>query len=171
MNTSFERAENTTDEWYTPREIIDSLGPFDLDPCAPVARLWDTASCHYTKEDDGLAQEWVGRVWLNPPYSRPLVEEFVKRLADHGNGIALLFNRCDSKLFHEHVFDRADAILFMRRRIRFYRPDGTQGGSPGCGSILIAYGEGNVSALENSKIDGKTVYLRKPHPSLEKGNE
>jgi hypothetical protein len=50
----------------------------------------------YNKNDDGLKQEWKGRVWLNPPYSRPLIECFVKRMAEHGNGIALLFNRCDS---------------------------------------------------------------------------
>lgn len=42
MNTSFER-KAASDEWYTPKELVDSLGKFDLDPCAPVKRLWDTA--------------------------------------------------------------------------------------------------------------------------------
>ena len=37
MNTTFERSANSTDEWYTPKEIIDALGEFDLDPCAPVS--------------------------------------------------------------------------------------------------------------------------------------
>lgn len=37
MNTTFEKSANSTDEWYTPKEIIDALGEFDLDPCAPVA--------------------------------------------------------------------------------------------------------------------------------------
>ena len=36
MNTSFEKSKNSTDEWYTPKEIIDALGEFDLDPCAPM---------------------------------------------------------------------------------------------------------------------------------------
>lgn len=36
MNTSFERVKNSSDEWYTPKYIIDSLGDFDLDPCAPI---------------------------------------------------------------------------------------------------------------------------------------
>jgi len=36
MNTTFERSSNSTDEWYTPKEIIDALGEFDLDPCAPL---------------------------------------------------------------------------------------------------------------------------------------
>ena len=38
MNTTFEKSANSTDEWYTPKEIIDALGEFDLDPCAPVKR-------------------------------------------------------------------------------------------------------------------------------------
>ena len=159
MNTQFEKSKNTTDEWYTPKEIIEALGSFDLDPCAPEKRLWNTAKHHYTKQDDGLSKEWFGRVWLNPPYSRPLIEKFVKKLADHGNGIALLFNRCDSKLFHEQVFDRAKAIMFLRGRIRFYRQDGIQGNSPGCGSVLVAYDYESVNAIRNSGIDGKLIYL------------
>ena len=72
MNTTFERSANTSDEWYTPREIIEALGEFDLDPCAPMHPLWPTAKIMYNKQDNGLVQNWKGRVWLNPPYSRPL---------------------------------------------------------------------------------------------------
>lgn len=74
MNTSFEKSKNSTDEWYTPKEIIDALGEFDLDPCAPMRPLWRTARVMYNKEQDGLKQKWEGRVWLNPPYSRPTIE-------------------------------------------------------------------------------------------------
>lgn len=35
MNTSFERGDRRTDEWYTPKDLIEKLGTFDLDPCAP----------------------------------------------------------------------------------------------------------------------------------------
>lgn len=42
MNTSFERTKNGKDEWLTPPYIIDSLGVFDLDPCSPINRPWDT---------------------------------------------------------------------------------------------------------------------------------
>ncbi len=160
MNTTFERCETTTDEWYTPKEIIDALGRFDLDPCAPAVRLWDTATAHFTKADDGLSREWAGRVWLNPPYSRPLIEKFVTKMADHGNGIALLFNRADSKMFHEQIFAKASAILFMRGRVQFYRPDGTRAGTPGCGSVLIAYGNRNALTLKYSGIEGKYIELQ-----------
>lgn len=93
MNTSFEKSKNSTDEWYTPKEIIDALGEFDLDPCAPMRPLWRTARVMYNKEQDGLKQKWEGRVWLNPPYSRPTIEHFITRMVEHNNGIALLFNR------------------------------------------------------------------------------
>lgn len=66
----------------------------------------------YNKNHDGLTKDWVGRVWLNPPYSRPLIERFVTRLAEHGNGIALLFNRCDSKMFQDVIFEKATAMKF-----------------------------------------------------------
>lgn len=159
MNTSFERSVTATDEWYTPKEIIDALGKFDLDPCAAVVPLWATANVQFDKFDDGLSKEWKGRVWLNPPYSRPLIEQFVKRLAEHGNGIALLFNRCDSKMFQDIIFEKATAMKFLRNRIRFYRPDGTRGDSPGCGSILIAFGEDNAEILRTCNIAGKYVRI------------
>jgi len=59
MNTSFERSANASDEWYTPREIIEALGEFDLDPCAPMHPLWPTAKIMYNKQDNGLIQNWA----------------------------------------------------------------------------------------------------------------
>lgn len=159
MNTTFEKTKDSTDEWYTPKEIIDSLGEFDLDPCAPINPLWKTANVMYNKNDNGLSKKWFGRVWLNPPYSRPLIEQFVIKMAEHKNGIALLYNRCDSKMFQDIIFKEATAMLFMRKRIKFYRPDGTQGKQPGCGSILIAFGELNANILKECGIDGKFILL------------
>ena len=59
------RAMTTT--WLTPLHIIEALGPFDLDPCAYPD--WPTARTRLVLPTDGLAAEWKGRVWLNPPYS------------------------------------------------------------------------------------------------------
>lgn len=161
MNTSFERTSKATDEWYTPKELIASLGEFDLDPCAPVEPLWPTAKVMYNKNDDGLKQSWVGRVWLNPPYSRPLIERFVEKMAAHNNGIALLFNRLDSVMMQEVILKKASAMKFLRKRIRFYRPDGTQGGSPGCGSVLFAFGEENARILKENSLEGIYIDLVK----------
>lgn len=159
MNTNFEKSSKSSDEWYTPKNLIDALGEFDLDPCAPMKPLWNTAKVMFNKDDDGLSKDWFGRVWLNPPYSRPLIENFIKKMAEHNNGIALLYNRCDSKMFQDIIFTKAKAMLFMRHRIRFYRPDGTVGGSPGCGSILIAFGDNNAEILKNCGIEGKFIRL------------
>lgn len=154
MNTSFERVKNTSDEWYTPPTIFTKLGHFDLDPCAASEPLWKIADTNYTAIDDGLSKPWHGRVWLNPPYSRPLLERFVEKLADYGNGIALLFNRCDCKLFQDVIFKKADGILFIKGRVKFFSPDGKQNGPAGCGSVLIAFGKDNAEALQNSGIAG-----------------
>lgn len=155
MDTSYERSKNTSDEWYTPPSIFSELGHFDLDPCAATEPLWKIADTNYSASDDGLSQPWFGRVWLNPPYSRPLLERFVERMADHGNGIALLFNRCDCKLFQDTIFKRADGIMFLKGRVKFYSPDGIQNGPAGCGSVLVAFGKGNADTLQKSGIPGK----------------
>lgn len=163
MHTTFERTIQSTDEWYTPKEIIDALGSFDLDPCCPLHPLWKTASVMYNKHDDGLTSKWFGRVFLNPPYSRPLINRFLEKMGAHNNGIALLFNRCDSQLFQDHVLAKCSGILFLKKRIRFYRPDGTQGKSPGCGSILIAYGKENLESLKLCGISGRLFIPKERH--------
>lgn len=161
MNTSFERVKNTSDEWYTPPTIFTKFGHFDLDPCAASEPLWKIADTNYTASDDGLSKPWHGRVWLNPPYSRPLLERFVEKLADHGNGIALLFNRCDCKLFQDVIFKEADGILFIKGRLKFFSPDGKQNGPAGCGSVLIAFGANNAEILNTCNIDGQFFALTK----------
>lgn len=158
MNTSFQTGNNRTDEWYTPREIVEALGKFDLDPCAPCPGFYTAKKC-YDRFDDGMKQEWRGRVWLNPPYSHPLIDKFVKRMAEHGNGIALLFDRMDSALWHDVIFPTADAMLVMRGRIGFMRPDGTQAPKGGCGSVFVAWGEDNAERLRNCGIEGKFIRL------------
>ncbi|WP_223160903.1 phage N-6-adenine-methyltransferase [Salinicola aestuarinus] len=86
------------DEWLTPPSILEALGSFDLDPCSPVERPWDTASEHLTLHDDGLSAAWRGRVWLNPPYGRE-TGLWLEKLAEHGDGIALVFARTETEMF------------------------------------------------------------------------
>lgn len=154
-----ESAAADTDVWLTPPYILESLGDFDLDPCAPLHRPWPTARTHYTKADGGLSQLWQGRVWLNPPYGSETAH-WLKRLADHGNGVALIFARTETQAFFAHVWDAADALLFLRGRVKFHYPDGrrcpTNAGAP---SVLVAYGAANVEALRLCGIDGRFVLL------------
>lgn len=158
MNTSIPTSNN--DEWYTPKEIIDALGEFDLDPCAPMKPLWKTARVMWNKEYDGLAHEWGGvRVWCNPPYSKPLLIKFCSKMVENNNGILLLYSKIDNRMFQDLLLPNADAILFLRRRIRFYRPDGTRGDSPTNGCCLISFGKMNTHALLNCGIEGTLVPL------------
>lgn len=151
------RKAGATDEWLTPPELIRSLGEFDLDPCSPIDRPWDTAKLHYSIEDDGLSQPWAGRVWMNPPYGLQ-TGKWLSRLGRHGNGIALVFARTETQMFAKHVWGRADAVLFVEGRIRFRKPDGSEGSyTSGGPSALIAYGPENVTSLRRSGISGAIV--------------
>lgn len=138
-----------TNDWITPRWILDAFGPnyFDLDPCASVTQPWPTARRMYTIDDDGLSKPWLGNVWLNPPYG-PHTATWVRRLADHGTGIALIFARTETRLWQDEIFPTADGFLFLNGRVTFYRPDGSRprnsGGAP---SALIAWGNDNRARL------------------------
>ena len=91
--------------------------------------------------------------------SRATLTELIKRkIIMHGNGIALLFNRMDSGLFQDVILKSATSMKILRKRIRFYRQDGTQGGSPGCGSVLFAFGEENDRILKENNLEG--VYIK-----------
>ena len=105
MNVTFEGKSSTgKNEWLTPPYLLDRLGEFDLDPCSPVNRPWNTARHHYTVGDDGLRQPWFGRVFCNPPYDTPLIVRFIRKCVEHRNAIALTFARTDTRLFHELIF-------------------------------------------------------------------
>lgn len=150
------------DEWLTPPEILRALGEFDLDPCAPVKRPWPTAAEHYTIEDNGLAQPWHGRVWCNPPYGLEAAR-WLDRLAQHGNGIALIFARTETRMFFDHVWRRADAVLFIEGRLHFHHVDGSRAAAnAGAPSCLVAYGSANRRALSDAQdrgIKGRLITL------------
>lgn len=161
MNTGYEiDRTNTTTTWLTPIDIIRSLGEFDLDPCTPIEMPWQTANHRYTEIDNGLTQPWFGRVWCNPPYGKSM-PAFLKKMADHNNGIALTFTRTETKQFHEYVFPFATALLFKEGRIHFLNNEGQKvGNGSGCGSVFIAYGKENADILKRSGIKGKYINLK-----------
>jgi hypothetical protein len=146
-----------TNDWITPPHILDALGEFDLDPCECLPQPWPCASRGFTIEDDGLSKDWDGRVYCNPPYGEE-AWPFLERMADHGNGISLIFARTETKLFQRHVWNEADGILFLAGRLHFHYPDGTRArGNSGGPSILIGYGEENVDVLRSCGLPGALV--------------
>jgi len=136
-----------SDEWYTPPSLVERLGPFYTDPCAGPMKH---AQNNLTRADDGLRQPWVGRVWLNPPYSN--IEEWLEKFVAHGNGIALVNARPETQWF-QTLCVNASAVLWLRGRIRFLNHNQTKGNST-VGSVLVAYGNLNADALYKSGIPG-----------------
>lgn len=159
MNTSFERCEDTKVEWLTPPHLVKQLGIFDLDPCSPINAPFFHAKTNFTIIENGLNKDWFGRVYLNPPYGKGM-EKWLEKLKLHGNGISLIFARTETKCFFEHIWNDADALLFVKGRIKFYHVSGQQGGTPGAPSVFIAYGKENAIALRNSGIEGKFLELK-----------
>lgn len=147
--------------WLTPPSLIEPLGKFDLDPCgAPGHNL---AAHTYLLEngDDGLRDPWFGRVWLNPPYGKE-AEPFLAKLADYGRGTALIFARTETQTWHNIIWPKASAILFLAGRVTFLDPDGVaakaNSGAPSC---LVAFGLADAAALEESGIRGKYIDLER----------
>lgn len=139
---SHESSINESVEWYTPPEIFDAIGAtFDLDPCSPgEGKDFVPARKRYTVADDGLNSSWEGYVFMNPPYGKH-TPSWMQKLADHNNGIALVYSRTDVRWFQDAI-KTASAVCFILSRVRFYKASkDVRGGTPGAGSVLIAFGE------------------------------
>ncbi len=151
------------DEWLTPPELIHLLGPFDLDPCSPGSRRpWDTAKRHLSLHEhgDGLLCNWEGRVWLNPPYGSE-AGKWLAKLAEHGDGIALIFARTETEMFFNEVWSKADALLFLKGRLYFHHVDGQKAAAnAGAPSVLVAYGQRNARVLSELNYMGQFVPLQ-----------
>lgn len=142
-------AAGKTDDWYTPRYIFEALGlTFSLDVAAPIEGPRHTPCWNwYHKIDNGLRRNWYGLVWMNPPFGNQSAKRlWLRKFFDHGNGIALVPDRTSAPWFQEFA-PIADAVLFVAPKIKFERPDGSLGESPGTGTALFASGCIAKSAL------------------------
>ena len=112
-----------TDEWETPKDLFQKLDDefrFDLDVCATP----ENAKCKrfFTKEQDGLKQEWKGTCWMNPPYGRQ-ISLWVKKALDSARGgatvVCLLPSRTDTQWWHSYVIAHAVEVRFIKGRLKF----------------------------------------------------
>lgn len=134
-------AAGETDEWYTPKYIFDALGvTFDLDvACPPDGPRHVPAAAFFCER--ALEHPWHGLVWMNPPFGHMSTKRaWLAKFFAHGDGIALLPDRTSAPWWQEAA-PRASAICFVAGKIKFERPDGSIGESPGTGSCLFAAGE------------------------------
>lgn len=149
----------TQETYLTPPHILRALGDFDLDPCAaPSPRPWPSAARHIELPEDGFAAKWEGRVWMNPPYGSEMAR-WLAKLADHGNGISLIFARTETVMFHESVWAKSHGLLFLRGRLAFCDTKGKPLGTAGAPSVLVAYGISNADTLSLCELPGRFIRL------------
>lgn len=135
------------EEWYTPEQYIEAarkiLEQIDLDPAtSEIAQQTVRAEKYFTVEEDGLSQEWSGNIWLNPPYSRGLLDKFVGKLLVSTFKAAIVLTDSSTETgWFSRLAARAQVICFSNKRIKFLRPDGSEGnGSPTRGSAFFYFG-------------------------------
>jgi site-specific DNA-methyltransferase (adenine-specific) len=135
---------SASDEWPTPRAYFETVerefGPFDLDPCATPASA--KAPKYFTKADDGLAQEWRGRVWMNPPYGRTIGAWMRKAYEAAQAGavvVCLVPARTDTAWWHDYA--AKGTVRFLRGRLKF----GDAKNSAPFPSALVVFGMPNAT--------------------------
>lgn len=141
-----EQTETTSDDHYTPKYVFDTLGlHFDLDVASPPHATNVPCDRYYTQADDGLAQNWQGRVFMNPPFSES--EKWVHRWIEHANGIALLplvkNTRWGTALWNSNA-----CVHFPSFEMKFYN-EGKNDKRIWPPVWLWAIGFDNIAALQN----------------------
>lgn len=146
-------------EWYTPARYIEAaravLGSIDLDPAScEQAQATVKATRYFTAADDGLRQKWGGRVFMNPPYGKQIIDDFVGKLLRFyerglvGSYIALTNDCMDTQWSHD-LLRASSAVCFVRGRIKFETPEGEAGQRPPRGQ-MFCYGGDDVAAFERN---------------------
>src|SRR5699024_8773873 len=111
------------------------------------------ATTYYTKDDNGLAKPWHGRVWLNPPYAQPLIQFFAEKVADEvveGNvseAIVLVNNATETKAW-QYMAKSCTAVCFPRGRIRYLDASGSPANTPLQGQSFVYFGANTAKFLE-----------------------
>lgn len=144
-----------SDEWYTPPHLFQAMNVrFDLDAAAPPeGPRYVPADAWISKCDRDGGHWWpVGAfLFLNPPFGgRNGVRPWLERFVTHANGVCLVPDRTSAPWF-QWAAPKMDLILFVTPKIKFERPDGSIGKSPGTGTALMAIGERGVAALRNAR--------------------
>lgn len=132
-------------DWETPQDFFDKLDAefnFSLDPCATTK----TAKCKtfFTKEIDGLKQDWQGHtVFCNPPYGSA-IKHWVKKCYEEGQKpltivVMLIPARTDTLYFHKYIYGKSE-IRFIKGRLKFVGKQKGSGSAPFPSCIVIFRG-------------------------------
>lgn len=136
---------NNSNEWATPQYLFDKLNSefhFTLDPCSTAKN--HKCNKYYTKEDNGLLQNWNNEtVFVNPPYGKD-IKQWVKKCyeehRDHNITIVMLIPaRTDTTYFHEYIYKKCHEIRFLKGRVKFVSENGNIQNSAPFPSMVVIY--------------------------------
>lgn len=151
--------------WGTPVAFFEFLKDTfgfvpDLDAAASDEN--HKAPQYFTEEDNSLEKKWFGNVWLNPPFGKVLLPQFLEKCNNeiaHGNCeriFCLIPARTDTKWFHEIVMREAGRIYFIKGRFNFESPYSTKGANAPFPSMLVIYDRRFISTmLDTLEVDKK----------------
>jgi hypothetical protein len=169
LNGHSEPVQGKSNEWYSPPEIIDPIVrslwskglQIDLDPSSPTGGLpWLPAIVHFDEEIDGLAQDWFGFVWLNPPFGRE-AGRWLQKMGQHGYGIALVACRCNTRWWHQTVAKDAVGQCQLYKRPHFYNERHERASFNSGGDIvLLSYGETAHEVLKAADLGSMSRFDR-----------
>ena len=165
------------EEWYTPKVYVDKaravLGGISLDPASHAwPQSWINADRFFTKQDDAISQKWDGEtVWMNPPYSRGMIDVFVHKLIwemferrghNQIRRAITLTNNATETGWGQALLRNASAVCFPSKRIAFIAPGEISGRKKGLqGQMFAAIGEVDLEAFIHHFSDVGEVYLQR----------
>ena len=145
------------------------MGRIELDPASSdIAQRLVRADRYFTKDNDGLAQSWRGRVYLNPPYSKELIGRFADKLVDHYlNGdipaAVVLVNNATETSWFQALAGASSAVCFVTGRVKFLDPEGNPG-APLQGQAVLYLGPDVKSFKSEFGVFGHTWWKGEPSP-------
>ena len=155
-------------EWYTPPQYIEAarktMGGIDLDPASSdKANEIVKANQYYTAEQNGLEKEWFGKVWLNPPYSQPLVDYFTAKLKDelvenHVQQACVLVNNATETKWLSRLLKICVGVCFIKGRIKFIDKNGKPGDAPLQGQVILYFGKNKMEFNNNFNQFGTILW-------------
>jgi ParB family chromosome partitioning protein len=155
-------------EWYTPERFLDAareaMGGIDCDPASSVAANKTVkADVFFTKKQDGLARKWRGKVFMNPPYSQPLIGAFAEAVCDKLKSgeierAIVLVNNATETVWFQRMLSVADAVCFVKGRVKFLDAAGGAVGAPLQGQAILCLGGDKNGFLARFSEFGQVLF-------------